>query len=188
MSSSADDLIIQMEKFKNDFYEREQKNNFFKKSQKLDCARKLSQNFEFEEMMQKTMFAIPGTNKLVFDYSVFKLYANPNNYNAIVDYAIGLYDFILLQFPTFEIHIILESFSISAAERYKSIIQAFCMRCMTAEAKYSKLITTMYIYYTPSMVESINTLLRPFIDKDIGTKIVLYSKAESPDCLKKLLL
>jgi len=44
----------------------------------------------------------------------------------------------------------------------------------------------MNIYYTPSMIESISTLLRPFIDKDVGERIILYSKAESPELIKKM--
>lgn len=37
------------------------------------------------------------------------------------------------------------------------------------------------------MIDSIRALLRPFIDNDVYEKIVMYSKSESPELLKKLL-
>ena len=117
MSSSTDHLLDQMEQFKSDFLVREGKNSFFKKGQKLDCAKKMSQTFNLQDMIQKTVFIIPGTNKIMFDYTIFKLYACPDNYYKIVDYIITLYDWLLLQYPTFEANIILDSFTISAAER-----------------------------------------------------------------------
>jgi hypothetical protein len=186
MTSTTDRLLDQMEKFKSDFLQCEGKNNFFKKSQKLDCAKKMSQTFNLQDMIQKTVFIIPGTNKITFDYTVFKLYACPDNYNEIIDYIIRLYDCLLLQYSAFEANIILDSFTISAAERYKGVIQLFCSKCMNTQTKYSNLTEKINIYYTPSMMESISTLLKPFIDKELGERIVLFSKAESPERIKQL--
>ena len=187
MSSSDDSLLAQMEKFKSDFLYSEGKNSFFKKIQKLDCAKKMSQTFDLQNMIQKTVFIIPGTNKIMFDYTIFKLYACPENYDKIVDYIIVLYDWLLLQYPTFEANIILDSFTISAAERYNGVIQMFCNKCMNAQTKYSSLTEKINIYYTPSMIESISILLKPFIDKDLGERIVLFSKSESPELINHLL-
>jgi hypothetical protein len=146
----------------------------------------MSQTFNLQDMIQKTVFIIPGTNKMIFDYTVFKLYACPDNYNEIIDYIIRLYDCLLLQYSTFEANIILDSFTISAAERYKGVIQLFCSKCMNTQTKYSNLTEKINIYYTPSMMESISTLLKPFIDKELGERIVLFSKPESPERIKQL--
>jgi hypothetical protein len=81
---------------------------------------------------------------------------------------------------------LLNSFSISAAERYKSAINSFVNRCMNSNTEYSNLITNVFIYHTPSMMESISTLLKPFIDQSINNKIIYYTKAESDELLKKL--
>ena len=186
MTSTTDSLLAQMEKFKNDFLDTEGKNTFFKKSQKLDCAKKMSQAFNLQEMIQRTVFIIPGTNKIMFDYTVFKLYACPENYDIIVTYIIHLYDCLLLQYPSFEANVNLDSFTISAAERYKGVIQTFCNKCMNTQTKYSKMITKMNIYYTPSMIESISNFLKQFIDTDVRDQIVLFSKSESPEMIKKL--
>jgi len=188
MISNSDELFTQMEKFKNDYLINQGKNNFFKKTQKNACAKELCNSFNLQEMMGKTIYIIPNTNKILFDYTVFKLYAHEDNYETFVNYVIELYDNLLKIYANFETHIILHTFTVSAAERYKTIIQLFCKRCMNSTTKYSKLITKNHIYYTPSMMESIATLLKPFIDKDIINNILLISKADSPTILNELFL
>lgn len=183
---SSDPLICLMEKYKQDYLQEKGKNTFFKKSQKIDCAKELSQAFSLEDMIHRTIFNIPNTNKVVFDYNVYKLYAHPDNYEKIVNGVILVYDDVLLRYPTFEVHMLLNSFTISAAERYKGAIHSFCNRSMNANTTYSDLITNVFIYHTPSMMDSISTLLRPFIDQTINKKIVYFSKSESDDLIKKL--
>lgn len=184
MNSNTDELISKMEKFKNNYYKSEGKNMFVKKNQKLEFAKKMSQTFNLEDMIQRTVFVIPGTNKICFDYTIFKLYACPDNYEQIMNYIIGLYDFILLKYPNFEANIMLNSFTMSAAERYKLAIQQFCNRCITS--KYADLITSINIYYTPYMIETISALLKPFVDVNVVKRVVLFSKEESAELIHKL--
>jgi hypothetical protein len=183
---STDSLVEMMEKYQQEYYQSQGKNMFFKKSQKQDCAKGVSQAFPLEDMINRTIFIIPQKNKLIFDYTVFKLYATSENYDTIIQRVIESYDLLLSQYSRFEVHIILDGFTISAAERYKSVIQLFCNKCMTSQTRYSQYITGMYLYYTPSMMESISTLLKPFIDPNISHSIFMYSKAESPAILKTL--
>jgi len=184
---SCNSLVDEMENYKKKYLQENGKNSFFKKNQKLDCAKELSQSFSLESMIQRTIYNIPNTNRVIFDYTVYKLYAHPDNYNTIINGIIYIYDSVLLSYPTFEIHIILDTFSISAAERYKYAIQTFVNKCMTSNTMYSSLIDKICIYFTPSMIESISTLLRPFIDPSIHNRIVYYSKAESPERLKEII-
>ena len=183
---STDSLVELMEKYQQEYYQSQGKNMFFKKSQKQDCAKGVSEAFPLEDMINRTIFLIPNKNKLVFDYTVFKLFATSDNYDAIVQRVIEYYDLLLTQYSKFEVHIILEGFTISAAERYKSVIQHFCNKCMTSQTRYSQYISGMYLYYTPSMMESISALLKPFIDTSINHSITMYSKADSPAHLKQL--
>jgi len=81
----------------------------------------------------------------------------------------------------------LDTFSISAAERYKQAIQLFCKKCMNSSTKYGDLMSTMYIYYTPSMMTSISALLKPFINPNIPERIIMYNKAESEPLWKQIL-
>ena len=177
---SSDSLVKMMEKYQQEYYESQGKNMFFKKGQKQDCAKGVSQAFPLEDMLKKTIYIIPEKNNLIFDYTVFKLFATSDNFEAIIQRVIDSYDILLNKYPNFEVHINLDGFTISAAERYKSVIQLFCNKCMTAETRYTTYITAMYLYYTPSMIENISTLLKPFIDPIILQRIVMYSKSESP--------
>lgn len=183
---SSNSLVELMEKAKSDYYQTHSKNTFFKNSQKLNCAKKLTETFDIEQMIQQTIFRVGNTNKVLFNYSVFKLYAHPNNYERIIEAVIRIYNSILEEYQNFEAHVILEGFTISAAERYKEAIQLFCHKCMRSDTKYSVLTKAMYIYYTPSMIENISMLLRPFIEPTVHDRIVMFSKEESARRLQEL--
>jgi hypothetical protein len=184
---SSESLVDLMEKYKNNYYQRESKNTFFKKSQKVDCAKKMSEQFDLKDMIANTVYNIPNTNKIMFNYNIFKLYANENNYQNVVNSVLELYDEVLKNYDKYEVHVILESFTISAAERYKDVIKLFCNTCMSSKTNnYSEKLSKMYIYYTPSMIESISTLLKPFVDPNVFNCIVYYSKAESSQLLQQL--
>ena len=183
---SSDSLVEMMEKYQQQYYESQGKNMFFKKNQKKDCAKEIAQAFPLEDMLNRTIFILPQKNKLVFDYTIFKLFANKENYEAIIKRVIDSYDVLLTCYPNFEVHIILDGFTVSAAERYKSVIQLFCNSCMSSTTRYTSFITGLYLYYTPSMMESISGLLKPFIDPLISQRITMYSKADSPTIFKAL--
>ena len=183
---SSDSLIDLMEKYKNEFYETNGKNTFFKKSQKMNCAKEISEKFDLKKLIQHTIYLIPNTNKIVYNYTVFKLFATPDNYEAVIQTVIDLYELVLKTSPTFEVHVILDSFTITAAERYKEAIRIFCNKCMTAKTKYTNMMTAMYIYFTPSMIDNISKLLKPFIDPTISDRIIMFSKAESAELIKNI--
>jgi hypothetical protein len=186
---STETLLDSIEKMKEKYYQDNGgKNSFlFKKTQKLDCAKEISKNFDLTTLIKSTIYIIPNTNKIMFNYTIFKLYANSENYEVIIQNVLDNYDEVLKTFDNFEAHVLLEGFTISAAERYKEAIKLFCQRCMNSSTKYAKLTSAMHIYYTPSMIESISVLLRPFLDSNVSDRIVLHSKAESCELLDKLL-
>lgn len=183
---SSDSLVNMMEKYRQDYYQTNKKNTFFKSNQKMECAKGMTQTFDLNEMIKRTVYRLGDSNKVVFNYPIFKLYANPDNYNIILESILNVYDEILLTHSTFEAHIILEGFTISAAERYKTVIQLFSNKCMNSSTKYSQLTTGMYVYYTPSMIENISAFLRPFIDTNVYERIIMYSKTESVERIQSL--
>jgi len=183
---SSDSLVDLMEQCKDQYLNTNGKNTFFKKSQKIDCAKEICQTFSLQDMIQKTVYNIPNTNKVIFDYNVYKLYAHTDNFETIVNSVISIYDDVLKNYTNLEVHVLLNSFSVSAAERYKGAIMLFSIKSTNSSIAYSDLIEKIYIYHTPSMMESISTLLKPFIDKRITNKVVYYSKADSDELIKKL--
>ena len=74
-----------MEKYKEEYLKKNGKNTLFKKNQKIDCAKEMSQKFSLEDMIRRTIFNIPNTNRIVFDYNAYKLYAHPDNFDTIID-------------------------------------------------------------------------------------------------------
>ena len=180
-------ILESIEKVQESFYDSNGKNRLFKKSQKIDCAKEVSRQINIDDVLNMTVYILPGTNKVVFYYSVFKLYANPDNYDLIISYILKRYDEVLNNNNnTFEIHMSLDTFSVSAAERYKEIIRMFCEKCMNASTNYSTSMTKLYVYNSPTVMDPIMTIIKPFIDPSVKDKIVFYSKSESTSLLQKL--
>lgn len=180
-------ILESIEKVQESFYDSNGKNRLFKKSQKIDCAKEVSRQINIDDLLNMTVYILPGTNKVVFYYSVFKLYANPDNYDLIISYILKRYDEVLNNNNnTFEIHMSLDTFSVSAAERYKEIIRMFCEKCMNASTNYSTSMTKLYVYNSPAVMDPIMTIIKPFIDPSVKDKIVFYSKSESTSLLQKL--
>jgi hypothetical protein len=188
MNTEANSSILnEIQQYKDNYYQSEGKNWLFKKNQKMDCAKKISEQFDLNTLIINTIYEIPNTNKILFDYTVFKLYASPDNYETIIQYTLALFEYMMSKHVSIEMNVILDTFTISAAERYKSVIQMYYNKCMASDTQYSKCIAQMNLYYTPAMIDSIRALLRPFIVNDVYEKIVMYSKSESPEIVKKLL-
>jgi len=81
----------------------------------------------------------------------------------------------------------LNSFTVSACERYKDIIQIFCNECLRSNTRYSINLSKLVVYNSPNMIDSISRIILPFIDPIVRNKITLYNKLESDSLLCNLL-
>lgn len=181
------DFLNKMTELQNDYYETNGKNILFKKSQKVECANVVSNSFDIQQLLRYTMFIIPNTNKVYFDYTVFKMYGNHNNYKTVVDYAIALFCECTCKYGTYEIHINLNTFTVSACERHKDSIKLLMDECLRNETTFSTVLTIIYIYYPPHAIDTIQRIVSPFMDPLVRSKIVIIPKAESDNQLKMLL-
>lgn len=177
------DILDDIEKYKNTYYSENKKAFFFKKSQKLDCAANISSKFDINDLLSQTVAIIPNTNRVYLDYTVFKLYANPENYSTIVNYVIQLFKTCIENYGSFECHFNLNSFTMTAAERYKSVIELFCKECLKSETRYGRMLSKMYVYYSPGLIEKFTSLFAHLIDPFIRDRFVVYTKEESDDRL-----
>jgi hypothetical protein len=114
------------------------------------------------------------------------LFANPKNYNIIICYVISCFDICIQEYGDFECHISLNSFTITAAERYKYAIEMFCKDCLKSETRYGRMLSKMYIYYSPGMIERFTSIFLHLIDPYVRDKFVLYGKDESDILIKEL--
>jgi hypothetical protein len=176
-----------IEELKNQYYSDNKKCIFFKSNQKMDCAATITNQIGIEELIQKTIYLLPNTNSVFMDYTVFKTYATSENYNKIVGYILSLFDYCIANYGDYNAHVNLDSFTISAAERYKSIIECFLVNCMAIGSHYSDKLNHMYIYNTPNTFQNISKLLMPFVDPTVKPKIVFYDKKCSGDLLNKFM-
>jgi hypothetical protein len=180
-------FLSKIEQLKDDYYDTNGKNVIFKKSQKTECAKQISNKIDIDMLIKNTMFIVPNTNKIYFSYEMFKLYANDDNYEIIKNNLLSLVQLCIHNFSNFELHMNINSFTVSGCERHKKFVILLTQQCLQEKKNYSFLLTKFYVYYTPITISNIIQIVTPLIDPVVRPKFVLYSKSESDDLLKNLL-
>ena len=169
-----------------EYYTSSKKKLFFKSKQKDECANVITNKIGIEDMLNNSIFIIPDTNRVFFDYAVFKLYATPEVYDLIINHILQLFDYCIKNYRAFESHINLNSFSISAMNKYKPIILKFCNECLNNETKYTQNLTKLYIYNTPNMIDMATAMVRPFINENMLNKVIFIKKQDSEKLISEL--
>lgn len=186
-TQSNNDFVARVEQLQASYYQDTKKAVFFKKQQKEECASLVSNNIGIEQMLQHTVFIVPNTNQVYFDYTVFKLYATTSNSQFIISRVLTLFQESIRKYGCFEAHLNLATFTISAFERYKPIISYFCDECMRINTNYQEEMAAFNIYNTPTMIDLLSAASRPFMDDAIRKKVVLYNKKESEKLISGLI-
>ena len=185
--SSSYNLLEEVKEFQDSYYSQNTKNLFLKNSQKIKCAKDITQNFNIVDLIKKTIYIIPNTNKVYIDYLIYKLYANPNVYNDIINYSLNIFSECISKYGDFECHINLNTFTITSAYRYNDMIELFCKKCLTtSNPSYSMLLSKMYIYNSPSMMENISKIFIHLINSEVKNKLIIYNKQETVVKLEEL--
>lgn len=174
-------LIQNISKLQEQYYEHNSKNSFFKSSQKIECAKQVTQNMDIRQLISHSFYLIPNTNSIFFDYPLFKTFACSEVYEAFTRHSYEVILDCISKHSTFEVHVNMNSFTISAFERLRKLIERF----FAESPLFSDNLTHVYIYYTPNVIEQINKMIRMFI-AHISYKIIYFSKAESEHKLKNL--
>ena len=175
----SDNLLNDLEKYKSSYYSENKKNLFFKKDQKMDMASKIATEFNLDDLIRKTIYIKPGTNQIYFDYNVFKMFAHPSNYELFVKYTQALILHCIQTCGDFDCHVNVNSFTASAAERYKGVLELFNAISERNDTNYAPKMTKLHVYNTPSSLEHIYKLIAGLIDPEVRSKIVFHNKAES---------
>ena len=174
-------FLGKINELKENYYSVNSKNSFFKKSQKLDCAKYISESIELNTLIDNTVYAIPEKNIVFINYPVFKYYANPENYGKIIEHIINVFKYVIEYYSTYEVYINLSTFTVSAAERYKEVIKIFCDTTINDGTNFSGLLSKFHILNTPTVMEMIVKILKPLADPVVMQKIQFYKKEESSD-------
>lgn len=178
-------FIDKIENLKEDYYSCNRK-KFFNRSQKNHCSAEICKQVELWELIENTVYIIPDTNCVYLDYTIFKIYANPENFDVIVDYILSLFTCCIEKYNCFEMHINLKTFTITAVERYKKIIDNFIKKCIHKTTPFTEKTAKLCIYNTPSMVDTITKMLKPFVEPGMKNKIEFYNKDTSINKIEEL--
>jgi hypothetical protein len=182
------ELLINMcNSIKDDFYNKNNKNTFYKNKQKKEISKLIYETFSQEELIQHTVYFVSPDkiSDIFFDYEIFKLYANEENFNTISLYLLQILNQSIEKFGEINFHINLNTFTISAAERYKNFLVNINIHC--TNTNYNPYIKKLYIYNTPSIIDTIYKILNQFIDPYIKKILMYFSKDESFDIINNLL-
>ena len=184
MDSSNENVLENIAKLQEEYYSNNQKNTFFKQNQKKECANKILSNIDIHLLFSKTVFIIPQKRIIYFDYTVFKTYMTTDIFDSFLEYEYNLTNEWVKTIESYQLHINIQSLSISAFERYRSFIDKVLQRYPPICPNTIKM-NKLCVYYTPSMIEQMNNVFYPFISH-LRDKIVFYSKTDSPKYLCEL--
>lgn len=181
-------LINEVNNFKEEYYSENKKKILFKNSQKLDVANKISENFDFNQLLETTVFRLENTNHIMMDYTVFKLYANPNNYQKIIDYFLLVIDDCIRLYGTYTVHANIQGFTPTAANRYIGIIEQFNKTSVLRGCiQYTTVLEKWYVYNPPISLETIRPIIYRVFDANMFKNFHLVSREDSPNIWTQLL-
>lgn len=184
MNPSFQDKIAKLQE---DYYTTNTKHRFFKSSQKLDCATAICNEFDPILLFNKAIYIIPNTNRIYFDYPVFKTFANPDMFEPFVSYIYQLIYKIIQQYSQYEMHVNWQTYSVSAHKRYKDLYQVFLTKYENTDINFHDNLSNLYVYYTPTVIQLISNIMTQLLHPVILGKIILYNKTDSEELLHQLL-
>ena len=182
----SDEILGKIDELRNQYYNQNEKNTFFKKKQKIECANSIAQNFDVDRLIQSTVFIIPNTSHVYFNYPLFKTYASAEIYGDIITHTLNILNDCINNYGIFEMHVNLNTFSVSAMERYNDAIRLFCDECLKNKKEYYKKISRMHLYHVPSIFHTMSKILDIYSNPVIKSKIIKYTKDDSENVIKQL--
>ena len=183
MSGQHEDLMTDIYKLQQQYYNVNNKNMVFKKAQKNECANIVSRQIGIELILAQAI-KILHRNQMIIDYTILKTFTNPDNYNDINLFIAKLMTQCIQSFGSIEIHVNLDTLTISAIERHRSAIVNLTE--FGHENGYTKFVTNLSFYNTPSFVSTGASLLHMLIPPELNKLVKFYNKHESKALLQLL--
>ena len=82
----------------------------------------------------------------------------------------------------------IDTFTVSAAERYKNIISLFNEKCIQGRYDYTGALRYNKIYFTPNVIDMILKILKSLLTPEALSKVIYLSKNDSKNKLEDLLI
>ena len=171
MMDQEDDILKKINGAKQEFYQSNQKNILFKNKQKFDCAASIMSNINEEEVFKNIVMI--ENDFLIMNYPVFKLVANPSNYEKLANYIFKCTDEILLTNEIYNVKLITTGLTISAVERYKDFFKLVSSIGLKNGKGFLKKLDKIYVVDCPSFADYALNIIVPIIDNSLFAKFVL---------------
>ena len=157
-----------------EYYQTHNKNRFFKAKQKQECASMIVQHMNIQTLFEHTLYINPAKSVIFFEYPIFKTFVHPENFHLFLQYIDNVTTPWINKCDHYELHLNMQGLTISGFERFRGVFDSLFQHLPPVSHKMKYI----YIYYTPSIVDTIMRVMHPFI-AHYSTKIVFYSKTES---------
>lgn len=180
--SSFDELEREIAKVTDEFYsDSGGKNILFKKQQKFDCAKEITNRVSLDALLARTCYIVPNTYCIHVDYPTMKLYASPDIFETISEYIVAKFKKVVEEYGTFELFMNLDTLTVSGTERYRGLIETFCMMCFNRNTGFSKIIHRFTVYNSPNMIDAIKHIVMPFVEENVRMRLRIVLKKESAE-------
>ena len=171
LNTEPDDILNQINMLKNKYYSSNTKNILFKNNQKFDCANTIVQNVDLNTLFS-TIIRV-DTNKLFFNYGVFKTVMNPNIYWSFISFIFETNEKILKDYPTYEVYLDVKGLTPTGVERYKDFIQLLSKSGQQHNKNFLQKLNYIFILNPPVMVANLGKIVFPLLEPAIRDKFRL---------------
>ena len=177
---AAAQITLQMQTIEREFYQSNNINTMsITNKQKADLAVELCNNINMNDMCKVSFFAFQNDDCIYINYPILQKYVNLNSYEYVVQELLLLLQNTIQRNKnhSIHIHINVNGFTVSAAERYMYIMEHFFRVCRDCNIELTPHIASLTVYYAPSVMDTITifTMMQKFIHKDIKSKIRIIS-------------
>jgi hypothetical protein len=180
------DFSKKIKEAQDEYYSDCGKNVFFKKNQKLECAHEITKKIDLDELLHYSMYIIPNTNRIFTDYTVLKTFLCLEVYVPTILKFIDLVEECLSKYGCYEYYLNLDTFTISAFERYKEIITVLYEISNQKGKCYSTHMIKCEIFNIPNIADMLLKLARPYFDNKLKETIHGYNKKDSMDVIQQI--
>ena len=168
-------------KIRKEYYDKNSKNSFFTSSQKKDLAAEVCKNYDINILLENAL--IINGNSISIQYNILKHFVHNDNYDYCLDIMLSKFRNIIEIYGDFVCVVDLDTFTISAAERHKKLIEMFCSKCLNDKYyNYSKKLSQLNVMNAPNIMDTLYRIFGAFIDPEVKNKICIMGK-KSTQCV-----
>jgi hypothetical protein len=181
------ELIEQIQNIRTHYSKNNTKGVFLSKKYKIECAKMVLTKIDINTLLESTIVHIQDTHQIYFDYIIFKSFIIPELYDTIINHTVNKIVYCIQKYGKIEIHINLNTFSVSSYNRYKDCIIAYTQKLHSTVPNFPTLLVAMHLYNIPSCIDAISQLLGSLLPQETRRKIVKHDGKSSEKAINTIL-